>query len=137
MLKAIKIRIYPNTEQKIYIAKLLGSCRFIYNNCLAFKIDKYNNDKLNVGLKDLSKHLTELKTKKNMCGNNHDRDYNTAKNIENERKRFLSIKDYKIGLNSPEFTLGEYPLMDDKAVIPLKNYDRKIQERKELLWNTI
>jgi len=107
MLKAIKIRIFPNTEQKIYIAKLLGSCRFVYNNCLAFKIDKYNNDKLNAGLKDLSKHITELKNKEEYV------------------------------LSSPEFTLGDYPLMDDKSILPLKNYDRKIQERKELLWNIV
>ena len=63
MLKAIKIQIYPDQEQKVYISKLLGSCRFIYNNCLAYKIEKYNKDKTTVGFKDLGKYLTELKTK--------------------------------------------------------------------------
>jgi putative transposase len=64
MLKAIKIRIYPDNNQKVYIAKLLGSCRFVYNNCLAYKIEKYNNEKINVGFTNLGKYLTELKKKK-------------------------------------------------------------------------
>ena len=33
------------------------------------------------------------------CGSNHDRDFNAAKNIENEGKRIL-----KIGLSSPKLT---------------------------------
>lgn len=61
MLKTIRLQIYPNEEQKTYIAKLLGSCRFIYNNCLAYKIEKYNNEKTSIGFKDLGKYLTELK----------------------------------------------------------------------------
>ena len=35
MLKSIKIRIYPTSEQQIYINKMLGTCRFVYN-CLYF-----------------------------------------------------------------------------------------------------
>jgi putative transposase len=67
MLKAIKIQIYPDNEQKVYIAKLLGSCRFVYNNCLAYKTDKYNNEKNNISFKDLGKYLTELKKKEKYC----------------------------------------------------------------------
>ena len=44
MLKAIKIRLYPNKEQEIYINKLLGSYRFVYNQCLSLKKDKYLED---------------------------------------------------------------------------------------------
>lgn len=62
MLKAIKIRICPSREQEIYISKLLGSCRFVYNNLLSYKIEKYNIDKHNVTFKELNKKLTELKT---------------------------------------------------------------------------
>jgi len=53
MLKAIKIRLYPNETQKVYIGKLLGSYRFVYNNCLALKKSKYLEDKSNLGLKEL------------------------------------------------------------------------------------
>lgn len=41
MLKAIKIQLYPNKTQEEYIGKLLGSYRFVYNNCLDKKIKEY------------------------------------------------------------------------------------------------
>ena len=34
MLKAYKYRIYPNSEQRIQIAKTFGCCRFVYNQTL-------------------------------------------------------------------------------------------------------
>ena len=42
MLKAYKYRIYPNLEQKEYLAKVFGCSRFIYNKMLADKIKHYN-----------------------------------------------------------------------------------------------
>ena len=39
MLRAVKIRLYPNKEQATQINKLLGCCRFVYNQCLARKIN--------------------------------------------------------------------------------------------------
>ena len=41
MLQAIKIRLYPSDDQKIYINKLLGTSRFVYNQCLNYKIKEY------------------------------------------------------------------------------------------------
>ena len=46
MLKAIKIRIYPNKEQTQFINKQLGSCRFVYNECLAYKTNTYKEEKV-------------------------------------------------------------------------------------------
>ncbi|MEW9097314.1 MAG: IS200/IS605 family element RNA-guided endonuclease TnpB [Clostridiaceae bacterium] len=43
MLKAYKYRIYPNEEQKLYLAKTFGCSRFIYNKMLADKIEHYKN----------------------------------------------------------------------------------------------
>jgi putative transposase len=57
MLKAIKIRLYPNNEQQGNLNSLLGSYRFVYNNCLAYKISRYETDKTNTSLSDLSKHF--------------------------------------------------------------------------------
>ena len=37
MLKAIKVRLYLNNEQTNLINSLLGSYRFVYNQCLAYK----------------------------------------------------------------------------------------------------
>ena len=41
MLKAYKYRLYPNSEQKEYLAKTFGCSRFIYNKILADKIEYY------------------------------------------------------------------------------------------------
>ena len=46
MLRAIKIRLYPNTTQAIQINKLLGCYRVVYNQCLARKIKSYEENKV-------------------------------------------------------------------------------------------
>ena len=63
MLKAIKIRLYPSEQQIDYIDKLLGSSRFVYNNCLAYRIDAYNNQNKSVGFTELGKYMVSLKQK--------------------------------------------------------------------------
>ena len=63
MLKAIKIRLYPNKEQEIYIGKLLGCYRFVYNKCLEQKQTAYTTDKKNLGLKELGKYFHNSLTK--------------------------------------------------------------------------
>ena len=63
MLKAIKVRIYPTIVQKQFISKQLGCCRKIYNLLLDYKKTEWEQNKHSVGLKDMGKYLTELKTK--------------------------------------------------------------------------
>ena len=53
MLRAVKIRLYPNKTQTMQINKLLGCYRFVYNQCLNKKIQSYNNDKTNETLTTL------------------------------------------------------------------------------------
>ncbi len=45
MLKAYKYRIYPTNEQKEYIAKTFGCCRFVYNWTLAYRKEAYEKEK--------------------------------------------------------------------------------------------
>ena len=45
MLRAIKIRLYPNVTQATQINKLLGCYRVVYNQCLAHKINSYEENK--------------------------------------------------------------------------------------------
>lgn len=45
MLKAYKYRIYPNKQQEEQIQKTFGYCRFVYNQTLAFRKEKYEKDK--------------------------------------------------------------------------------------------
>lgn len=44
MLRAVKIRLYPNKEQATMFNKLLGCYRVVYNQCLNRKIESYKND---------------------------------------------------------------------------------------------
>lgn len=53
MLKAIKVRLYLNNEQTNIINSLLGSYRFVFNQCLAYKKLRYETDKSNTSLSDL------------------------------------------------------------------------------------
>lgn len=45
MLKAYKFRLYPNQEQRIYLAKTFGCTRFVYNKMLAERIKVYEENK--------------------------------------------------------------------------------------------
>ena len=55
ILRAIKIRLYPNKTQEQTLNKVLGCYRFVYNQMLALKQNAYNRDKSNLGLCELSK----------------------------------------------------------------------------------
>ena len=46
MLRAVKIRLYPNVTQTTQINKLLGCYRVVYNQCLARKIKSYEENKV-------------------------------------------------------------------------------------------
>lgn len=56
-LKALKVRIYPNVQQKILLDKTFGCCRFIYNSMLAERKEVYSQ------LKDKPRELYEHKYK--------------------------------------------------------------------------
>lgn len=45
MLKAYKYRIYPNKQQEEQIQKTFGCCRFVYNNTLAYRKERYETQK--------------------------------------------------------------------------------------------
>ena len=54
MLRAIKIRLYPNMEQVTQINKLLGCYRFVYNQTLAQKINQYKEHNISENRSTLS-----------------------------------------------------------------------------------
>lgn len=63
MIKAIKIRLYPTETQINYLSNLFGSCRFVYNKCLAYKKQKYEEENKNVGLSELGNYFHHDLTK--------------------------------------------------------------------------
>ena len=54
MLRAVKIRLYPNKQQATQINKLLGCCRFVYNQILARKINQYKEHNISENRTTLS-----------------------------------------------------------------------------------
>ena len=67
MLRAIKVRLYPNKEQEQTINKTLGCYRFVYNHMLALKQEAYKRDKTNLGLCELSKYFFGKMLKDEQC----------------------------------------------------------------------
>jgi len=57
MLRAVKIRLYPNKAQEQTLNKVLGCYRFVYNKTLALKQNAYKENKINLSLTDLSKYF--------------------------------------------------------------------------------
>jgi len=61
MLKAIKVKLYPTEDQVTYMNKLLGTSRFVYNQCLNYKINEYQSNKKSTSFGETGKLLTSLK----------------------------------------------------------------------------
>jgi len=57
-MRAIKVRIYPNKSQVEAINKSFGCARFVYNQALALKINRYQNFKENISTVEISKMIT-------------------------------------------------------------------------------
>ena len=57
MLRAIKIRLYPNKGQATMINKLLGCYRVVYNQCLTRKIKSYEETKASENLATLGQFV--------------------------------------------------------------------------------
>lgn len=57
ILRAVKVRLYPNKEQQTSINKTLGCYRTVYNHMLERKINAYKDNQTNLGLNELSKYF--------------------------------------------------------------------------------
>ena len=62
--KAYKLRIYPTDFQRELLEKTFGSTRYIYNNFLAERKNKYEESKTRISVYEQLKELTDLKKEK-------------------------------------------------------------------------
>ena len=100
MLKAIKIRLYPDQEQIIYLNKLFGTSRFVYNQCLDYKINEYKKNKKSVSFGELGKKLVSLKSEYEWIRESHSKVLQQSlinmdkayKNFFREKKGFPKFK---------------------------------------------
>ena len=60
MLKSYKLRLYPNQEQKLLLQKTFGCVRFVYNQCLSYKIDKYKNENTSLSKNDVNSYKNHV-----------------------------------------------------------------------------
>jgi len=65
MLKAVKVRLYLNSEQKQIISSQIGGARYVYNRTLALRKFAYQKFGIKVGKFALIKHITKLKKREN------------------------------------------------------------------------
>ncbi len=61
MLKAVKVRLYPNEQQKQHISSQIGGARYVYNRALALRKYAYMKFGLKIGKFALINHITKLK----------------------------------------------------------------------------
>lgn len=134
MLKAYKYRIYPNEEQKIYLAKTFGCTRFVYNQMLADRIKSYKENK-DLNIKRM-KYPTPAQYKKEFiwlkevdslalanAQINLDKAY---KKFFREHTGFPKFKSKKINYNS-------YTTNNQKGTIFIENKHIKLPKLKSMI----
>ena len=61
IIRALKMRIHPNDEQKVKIDKTLGACRFVYNHMLARNQKVYERRKEHLSYNEMQNLLPVMK----------------------------------------------------------------------------
>ena len=67
MLKVVKVRIYPDSSQKLALAKAFGSCRWVWNKFLSLMNETYKETGKGLSGYDVKKLLPELKKTRRNC----------------------------------------------------------------------
>lgn len=60
MLKGYKYIIYPNKQQEEQIQKTFGCCRFVYNQTLAYRNDKYKTSKESMNKTSCNNYVNQV-----------------------------------------------------------------------------
>ena len=61
MLRAIKIRLYPDETQANFIVRQMGCCRLVYNKGLDYRSTMYKDSSVSVSSTELQHYVVELK----------------------------------------------------------------------------
>lgn len=65
MLRSYKFRLYPTKAQEVLLQKTFGCVRFVYNQCLAYKIDKYRDENISPSRFDVNNYKNQVLKKGN------------------------------------------------------------------------
>ena len=103
---AYKFRIYPNKQQKEFIAKTFGCVRFVYNYYLDKRINAYKNDNKTLTYYDCNNDCNNVLKKENEWLREVDKWAlnNSLLNLDNAYKNFFRrVKQKKGKLGFPKF----------------------------------
>ena len=64
IMRGVRLRFRPTLKQRRYLARAFGVARFVWNWALSSKRDAYQQDQTSIGLLELSKRLTALRSEK-------------------------------------------------------------------------
>ena len=105
--RAIKIRIYPDTNQRIQIEKTIGCSRFIYNCMLADKVEYYTKEKKMLEVenkkasfetiysKDIIKYTINIISKNGKCKNDIARSITVTLPVINNYSKYKECEEKK------------------------------------------
>jgi len=61
LIKTFKYKLKPTSSQSATFKQWVGTCRFLYNLMLGYKIDLYKQHQINLSKYDAQKQLTDLR----------------------------------------------------------------------------
>ena len=146
MLKAIKLRIYPDDIQTDYINRLVWSCRFVYNQVLNHKISQYKEHGRSVSFGEAGKFLLGLKQEHGWLKESHSKVLQQSLiNLEKAYKgffkdgrgfpRFKSRKDSKQSCRFPSDAMMSIKGNRISVIKALKDIHFKCSRKDEIYLN--
>lgn len=92
MIKGYKYRIYPNKQQEKQIQKTFGCCRFVYNQTLAYRKNKYETSKESMNKFSCNNYVNQVLKKEYEWLNGVDKFAltNSIYNMDNAYRRFFT-----------------------------------------------
>jgi putative transposase len=122
--KAYRFRLYPNLEQKAFLAKCFGCSRFVYNHFLRLTTDVYANSKKSLRYKEWAKLLTHLKKEYEWLKEvNSQALQQTLKDLETAYVRFFKglakFPNFKKRSNKQSFRVPQHFSITEKGKLKL------------------
>lgn len=91
MLKAKLIPLKPNKSQEKQFWEFCSTARFVYNECLAYKISVYEKDGISLGVQNLIEHIQQLKSTEEYSWIKNTPEAVTKQAIKDLNKAFLNF----------------------------------------------
>ncbi|MCB2288549.1 IS200/IS605 family element transposase accessory protein TnpB [Clostridium sp. CS001] len=134
MLKACKFRLYPNEEQRIYLAKTFGCTRFVYNKMLAERIKSYEENK-NLDIKSVkyptpAQYKTEFEWLKEVDSLAL---ANAQMNLDKAYKNFFRDKSVGFPKFKKRTNTNNYTTNNQRGTVHIENNHIKVPKLKSMI----